>query len=650
MKRLRGERSEKPDKQKKQVDMPQPDEAESGFVAQVEADYEDARAGRQDHADRWQRIHDYFIGDQWDAPENPDDEWMPRPVTNIVENFIDNAHANITSSKVAITITERRPGYNEVAKKLQDVIMAMWDGLDMNAKLRNEAEYIRPEVGTVAFKVYWNPSRNNGKGDIDTDVVHPLNLFVDPNISNPRKVQQADFIIFEIPRTKNYVLRRYSKEKDKACRFTREQLETFLQEEPATDVEYDGENDYTSERAKIMLREYWYRDDDGKLQVAWLANRRVLKHSADDDEIKKDGFYKHNKYGVIIAQYKPRPKSLYGRGEVDSLISFTEGRSDGIQDSINQLDRVVQVAAKLEAIGQVVYRHGKIKDPDKLTAEPGLRIAVKESVEQDIKWLKGAGISQFIMLWRDKKIEDAQRVTSQWDVSRGEPVSGRRTASEALARREQALKPQNDRVETLNDALSELIQLWIEMLAEFGYEREYEISTPNGPKVITFDPKKELFPEGTPRPEVDIGEDDSSARRIQFNVKVDVGANLVLTKALTHELGFGLWDRRAITPEAFYAMLPDFPGKSESLPVISALWQQQVMPQQPAPVEQGQGNPDQTPQDNFQSQLAQFMETLPPEVQQQIANMGSEDEKIAAIADLYIQSMQQGMQGGGQMG
>lgn len=644
MQRLRGEKPVKPEKR---VDVPQPDEAESKFAMQVMTDYEDAKAGRQEHADRWQRIHDYFIGNQWEAPESQDDKWMPRPVTNIIENFIDNAHANITSSKVAITITERRPRYAEVARKLQDVIMSLWDGLDMNAKLRNECEYIRPEVGTVMFKVAWNPDRNDGQGDVDVDIVHPLNLFIDPNISSPRKIQQADFIDCVMPKTKRYVLRRYSKENDKACRFTREELESILQYEPVADVEYDSENDYTSDREKILLHEYWHRDDNGKLQVAWLANQRVLKHSADDKEMKKNGFYKHGKYPFVVAHYKPRAKSLYGRGEVDGLISFDPGKADGIQDCINKLDQKVLVAAALEAQGQVVYRHGRIKNPEKITAMPGLRIPVKDSVTEDIQWRKGAGLSQFIMLWRDKKIEDAQRVTSQWDVSRGEPVSGRRTATEALARREQALKPQNDRVETLNDALSEVISLEIEHLAEFGYEREYEITTPQGPRTVTFDPKKELFPEGIPRSDVDVGEDDSSARRIQFNVRVDVGANLVLTKAFMYELAFGLWDRKAITPEAFYSMLPDFPGKHESLPVVKMIWESQFQQPQQPPAEAAQGNPEQTPQGSFQAQLAQFMETLPVEVQQQIASMGSEDEKVGAIADLYVQAVQQ--QGGGQV-
>jgi hypothetical protein len=642
-------RGDKPDKPEKVIDIPQADEEEAALIAQVQSDYEDAKSARQKHADRWQTIHEYFVGDQWNAPEDDDDEWMPRPVTNIVENFIDNAHANITSSKVAITITERRPGYAEVAKRLQDVILSTWDGLDMNAKLRNEAEYIRPEVGTVVFKSPWNPKRNNGKGDIDCYVVHPMNVLFDPNISNPRDIQQSDFMDFVMPKTKSYILRRYSKEQDKSCRFTREELDALLQGESAADVEYEGENDYTSERQKVLLHEYWYRDDNGKLQVAWLANWRVLKTSTDDKKMAKNGFYKHGKYPVVIAQYKPRPKCLYGRSEVESLISFTEGRTDGIQDCINKLDQKVLVGASLASIGQWVYRHGKVKEPEKLSAEAGLKVPVKESVTEDVARLKGPEVPQFIMLWRDKKIEDAQRVTSQWDVSRGEPVSGRRTASEALARREQALKPQNDRVETLNDALSELIQLWIEHLAEFGVERDYEIATPEGPRVFSFDPKKELFPEGKPKADVDIGEDDTASRRIQFNVRVDVGANLVLTKAYMYELGFALWDRMAITPDAFYALLPDFPGKSESLQTIKAIWQQRMMQQQPQPqpgiqAEQQAAEEQQTGQDLFHQEIAVFIDSLPPEVQQQLAQL-PEEQKEQAIAQLFIQAKQQQQMG-----
>jgi hypothetical protein len=637
-------RGDKPKDDKPAVEIPQADEAETALIAQVQTDYEDSKSDRQEHADKWQRIHDYFIGDQWDAPDDADDDWMPRPVTNIVENYIDTAHANMTSGKVAISITERRPGYAEVAKKLQDVISATWDGLDMDAKLRNECEYIRPEVGTVVFKSPWNPNRNNGKGDIDCSIVHPLNVFFDPNISNPRELQMMDFIIYVMPKTRSYVLRRYSKEKDKLCRFTRKELDAFLQAESASDVEYEGENDATTNRDKIMLYEAWYRDEEGKLQVAWLANWRVLKASADDKEMAKNGFYKHGKHPTVIAHYKPRPKSLYGRSEVESLISFDAGRTDGIQDCVNILDQKVLVAAALEAIGQVVYRHGKIKNPEKITAEPGLKIAVKESVREDIDWRKGAGISQFILQWRDKKIEDSQRVTAQWDVARGEPAGGRRTAAESLARTEQALKPLNDRVMTLNDALAELIELWIEHLAEFGYKREYEISTPEGPRIIEFDPKVELFEPGTNKADTEPGEDDSSSRRIHFNVKVDVGADLVLTKAFMYELAFGLWDRKTIPLRTFMAMMPDFPGKAQAIAEMEPFWKAQLQVQPTTPTTPTDEPTQEATLEGAGLDVAAFIDSLPEDVQTQLMAL-PEGERDDAIATLYIQSMQAGMQG-----
>lgn len=642
--RLRGDKQEdKPD-----VEIPEPDEKESALVEQWQRDYEDAKAARSEFAHRWQTLHDYVTGNQWQSVDD-DDDWMPRPVTNICENFIDNAHANMTSSKVAITIQARRPGYNEVAAKAQDAVVSEWQGLDMDAKLRNEGEYIRPEVGTVILKSPWNPKRNNGKGGIDCEIVHPMNVFVDPNISNPRKIQDADFIDCVMSRNKSYMLRHYTKERDKMCRFTREQLEQILTDESTSDVEYTGENSYSSNRVQVMLHEYWYRNDDGKLQVAWIANNRVLKCTEDDAKFAQKGFYPHQRYPIVVIQYKPKPKSLYGRSEIDGLIPSEHGRTDGIQDCINKLDQKVMVAAALAAIGQIKYVHGKVR-PETLSTEPGLKIPIKESTSH-VEHVRSGEVPQFLMLWRDRKIKDAELVTNQHDVARGEPSSGRRTAAESLARREQALKPQNDRVETLNDGLAELAELWLLHMAYMGYEREYEMATPQGPKVFTFDPSKELFKQSD-KPSIDeeVGEDDSSSRLIHFKATVDVGANLVLTKAFLYELGFGLWDRKAITPSAFYAMMPDFPGKSESLPVIEKLWQMQVQPQPPqqtSPQIQ-EGEPTDTTQQQGQglsAQLQQFIDSLPEDVQAQIAALPTEDEKVQALADLYMQAMQGGMQG-----
>jgi len=615
-------------------------EADREFISQVYADYEASKELKP--IDTWQKFDDYVEDNQWDTAETKD-EWKPKPQVNICWKVLRTIHANMVSGKTAINITCRRPLYDDITQQVNDVIEYYWDALDMDAEL-SEGEWIRPKIGTIVIKSPWNPDLNGGDGDLDCSIVHPANCFPDPNITNPRKIQQADFIDFVHPKTIKYILRRYSKEADPLCKYTRDELKEILVPESSfSDTEIYGDAVTTSSgrtpvsitgrdktyrslntRDRVNLHEYWYRDDNNKLQVAWIAGYVLLKCTADDEEMAENGFYKHGRYPVVIIPYVQKDKRLWGRSEFQSLVG--QDKRDGVQDIVNKLIQDYLVSIKTTAMPQKAYRHGGIKEPEKLTGEGGLKIPTRGNPHTEIMTIPGQVLPGALEAV-DSFLTHADRITNLWDVTQGRSTPYTKTAGGTMALLEQAMRPQNDVVKTLNDGLRELCELWLEHLAEFvTYDREYALDKGGGQKVFAFNPSVIL---AAPKRLLDESrqgyvEEPGETRRLHFNIKVDVGATLAITKAYMIELAMNLFERKALDLPGLYKLLPEFPGKQDTLERMTQAMQPQAM--------QPQAAPETTP-----GQVLAFLGSLPPEVVGVLAQQMPQQQMIeAAIAMMQM--------------
>jgi hypothetical protein len=593
-------------------------EKDKDFTQKVYDDYEAAKAKKP--IDKWQKYDRYVEDDQWSTPGTKD-EWKPRPQVNICWSALRTIHANMTSGKTSINITCKKTLYDEISQQLNDVITSYWDELDMDLLLAEE-EWIRPKIGSGCFKTTWNPKKNGGRGDLDCEVVHPANVFIDPNITNPWKIQSAEFIDFVKPVSFRYILEKYSKEADTSCKYTKEELKQILVSETNTaDTEIYGDlTDNTSTRIPqtvtgtgskesfnmrdtCNLHEYWYKDEKDKLQVGWLAGYVNLKMSEDDKEIKANGFYKHGKYPLVYIPYIQKDKRLDGRSELQSLIGLNEKR-DGIQDIVNILIQDYLVSEKVTGQPQKAYRNGSIKNPEKLTSEAGLLIPTKGTPGQDLKILEGKTMIENISVV-EGMLTHADRITGQWDITQGRNSPAIKTLGQTSLLLEQAQKPQNDKINTLNHGLKELIELWIDHLVEFVteermYSKETTVPVQNPDGIVTQKAQMEEFA-------FNPSQLMNGEERLYFKINVDIGATLAMTKAYLMEIAFALWDKKLIDIDGVYKLLPEFPGKQQVLDRIKAAQQQEQQAAQQQAMQQQQAQPQEDPVEGF-------IKSLPEEV------------------------------------
>lgn len=598
-------------------------------------DFEDAKSSKADQVSLWQRYDDYIEGEQWDAP-TPRDEWKPRPVTNICWEKLQTIHANTVGGKVSATLTERQPGFALEAAKMTDVIATYFDSLDFQRKL-SEFEWIRPATGCCIFKSPWNPDKKlNGDGDLDLYVVHPANFYPDPNVTNPWHIQRAEFMEFVTRETKRWICGKFSKERDNACRHTKEELEQLIVPEASSDTDIYS-SDATTSRETVDLHERWYKDQNDKLQVMWYAGWVLLKDSRDDEESRKNGFYRHGRYPVVWVPYIQKPKRAWGRSELQSLVGES-GRHDGLQDIINKIMQSYLVAMQLHAFQQTAYRHGSVKDPEKtLTGEPDLLIPTKGDPREAITKFGGQAPSPTIISVREAVMIDADRVTKQWDITQGRSSTAIKTATQTLALKEEAMKGLDDRVTTLHDGIRELVELWVEHLIEFVTdEREWAKESTDGTKGISsvkFNPSllgdtRKLAEYRKQHNEEAWSDTPGESRRVYFKVTVDVGNAISMSQAFLFQMGMDLFGAKAIDLKGLYEMLPNFANKQETMERMLTAMQAQQTPPPPTGGDTGAVMPP---------ELVEFVQSLPPEVQAQIMALPDAESRVQAVMQAYEQ-------------
>lgn len=590
------------------------------FLHRAHEDYTAANSAKTDLVDDWERYDNYIEDDQWATPSKRD-EWKPRPVTNICWEKLQTIHGNTSSAEISCVLTERTPGYAAEASLMSDILNYYWDALDMKRKL-SEAEWIRPKLGTVVFKTPWNPEKNDGYGDLDCFVVHPANFFPDPNVINPWEIQQAEFIEFVSRKSKRWICNHFAKENDEQCKYSKAQLKQMIISDTTSETDIYGTEVFPGQRELVDLHEYWYKDDNDNLQVAWYAGWVLLKKSEDDSDFKKEGFYRHGRYPVVVIPYVEKDKRFWGRSELQSLVGESS-RRDGIQDIINKFDQAFILSMLMHGLGQKAYQHGKIKNPEKtLTGEPDLIIPTKGDPREALYHIQGPGPNPQVMAYREAKLIDADRITKQWDITQGRASPAIKTATQTLALKEEAMKGMGDRIQTLRYGLKEIFELWIEHLIEHvTTEREWCIKKGKELVPVKFNPSRlaqmkprELGEEG------EWTETPGESRRIYFNIKVSIGNTVAISEAFLFQMGLDLFAAGLIDVQGCYDMMPDWPGKSETLERML----QQIKAAQEA--ERQEVVPG----------LSEFVQNLPPEAVEQISQLPKE-QQVAAVMDLFAE-------------
>lgn len=535
------------------------EEQEKAIVNQVLEDYQAALEAKRDLHEKWAKYEDYYKNNQWKGKNV--DEKRVKPTVNYAFSTVESIMPFLTSDTPDPIILPTKPDDEELADDLTKVVKILLTKNRIEKALQLE-ERSRLKFGTGIWKIYFDPAKYNGLGDVAFDVVDVVNFFVDPDEVDD--LQNASYCLTAVKRSLQYLKTHYP---DKANQITPDQRYTEFQT-------YEAEEENFNPRdMNATLIEYWTKDPVQGLIRIVVAGETLLRY--------QPRFYMHGKYPFVVGINYPVQKSFWGMGEIEQIITM--------QDVLNKLLQIVIENVAL-ANGQLVIDKtaSGIKDIRALANQlwkPGLTIPVNDI--NSVKKLDGVVAPSWVINLIEMIKRDIELVTGISPVYTGVAPGSVTAASGILALQEQATARVRLKLQEQARMLEEIVQFIVAYIVEFYNEdRAFRYLDKNRePAWITINGN-------------DLAEFDQDGNKYipEFDVTVEVGYDTPMSRAYIEQQATQLYQMGVIDAIEVLKVM-NFPYKDE---IINRLQQKAEL------MGQLGGLPEGTQSPALQGQLAQI--------------------------------------------
>lgn len=366
----------------------------------------------------------FYEGDQWPKPTKRTAH-MPRPIFNFIEMIVNHKVANVGGTPLKLNFVA--PNDTVASSKFTRFVHYQMKEL-RQSELDARALINGAVKGTYIYHYYWDESvaSNRGKyeGGVRGQVLDPLNVF----FANPRETdeQKQEWIIIESRESVKAVKEMADKDVNKDL-IVGDELES-----PYKEIEQKGDELCT------LLLKYFRKDGEVYFTRATknvIVNKPTplnpyltekLMRTKEDSEIatqpdneleKEDGVedMKFHLYPISVGSWKPKDKSIYGRGEVETMIPN--------QKAIN-FEIAMQLLNHQElGWGKILVKHDALRGQE-ITNTPGeVLIDHTPGNNWGITRLEGQGFSAGALNFAPQILELTRTVTNSTEVVTGEMIS-----------------------------------------------------------------------------------------------------------------------------------------------------------------------------------------------------------------------------------
>ena len=565
----------------------------------------------------------FYNGDQWRGVVS---NGLPTPVFNIVKRVINYFIASIMSRKVkGQYVVENVPDAPEipdgsedpmneelrnVADLLSNVSEMKWEKDKMDSLLR-EALLDAANSGDMCAYVYWDSSIETGqeaKGDFVTELVDGGNvMFGNPN---ERRVDKQPYIIISgrdtVKNLKEEAKRNGVSEEDILHIVPDESTEYQAGERGKTELDNQGENG----KCNYVLR-FWKQD--GRVWFSKSTRHTVIRKAVDMGI---------RKYPIAFGNWEQIKNSYHGQAVATGIIPN--------QIYINKQFAMTMLWLMNMAYGRVAYDKNRISS---WSNQIGVAQPVDGDITGAIQQLNPGSMNAIVLQVIDKTISYTKDMLGANDAALGDVNAEQASGAAIIATQKQASVPLENVQASLYQFVEDIFLIWGEFyLAKYNADRQMSFKKNEKVRTTTFN--------STPY------------QALLLRVKVDVGPSSYWSEIASMQSLDNLLNSGKIDIIQYLERLPNgiIPKKSELIEEIKANMQaqaeQEAMMQEAQMMAQQQPQqPEANPEDEqrLMEAMAQFMEQLPPDVQQQLQQMPP-DQMEEAILD-----MMEGGGGNGQM-
>lgn len=485
-----------------------------------------------------------------------------RPVSAWLFNSVANKHADAMDNYPEPNVLARALDDEDTAKQLATVLPVV---LEQNnyEDVYSDTWWYKLKQGTGIKGIFWNPSKNNGLGDIDIRQCDILNLFWEPGV----KDIQDSLNLFHVSLMDNSVL-----------------MEKYpgivVTGNPTMDVSkyiYDDDVDTTGK--SVVVDWYYKKNVNNKpvLHYVKYVNDTVLYASENTEEYKDRGYYDHGMYPFVFDTLFVEEGTPCGFGYIDVM-----------KDPQMYIDRLNQIILEnAMSVGRTRWlvsdaagiNDDDLKDPEKRVIRvPNLR-------EETIREIMAQQLDSSVISTMTNKIEELKETSGNRDFSQGSTSNGVTAASAISALMEAGSKLSRDMISSSYRAFVKECYLCIELIRQFyTLPRQFRITGEGTDyEYVTFDNAgMQVQPQGMAF-DTDLGD-----RLPVFDIKVSASKKATYSRMAQNELaiqlfGLGIFNPQNSDQALALLEIMDFDGKEKIIQKVKdngTMYDQMVQMQQ----------------------------------------------------------------------
>ncbi|MBQ7968463.1 MAG: hypothetical protein IJ292_01390 [Clostridia bacterium] len=478
----------------------------------------------------------------WEQIRDRDRKYYPASAW--LFNAIANKHADVMDNCPEGIVLPREKSDSDAAKQLTDILPVI---LEQNSfeELYSDVWYDKLKGGTGVYGIFWDPSLNNGTGDIAIKRCDVLNLFWEPGVSD---IQSSPHL-FHVELFNNDELE--SKYPSLHGKLGQNGFDV-------TKYRYDDAVD-TGNKTPVI--DWYYKTSyNGKtlLHLCKFCADEILYSSENDITLYNRGYYDHGLYPFIFDKLYVEQGTPCGFGFID-VMKDTQTQIDLMSASVCENIRMASTV-RYFARGDGSVNEREFAD----WTNPIVHYTGSGNPNDSMIPIRIPEMPSLYVSFINNKINELKETSGNSDFTRGNTASGVTAASAIAALQEAGSKLSRDMIKGSYNVFVKINNLIIELIRQFyDLPRCFRITGENGEYEFVSYTNKMLLPQN-------MGNSfgfDLGNRLPVFDIKVKAQKQTAFSKLSQNELakefyGLGFFEpARADSALACLDMM-EFEGKN----------------------------------------------------------------------------------------
>lgn len=385
----------------------------------------------------------------------------PEPSSAWLFNAIANKHADAMDNYPEPVVLPREKSDEESAKSLTSILPVILEQNNFE-QTYSDNWWEKLKHGTDVFFTHWDPTAQNGLGEISIRGLDLLKVFWEPGITDIQK--SRNLFIVELVDT-DILDQQYPEHKGKLKGNTIT-LKEYL---------YDDSID-NSDKSLVVDWYYKKRTPDGRtvLHYVKFVGETLLYASENDPDLAERGWYDHGEYPVVFDPLFPEKGTPVGFGYV-AICKDPQTYIDKLYGNI------LEYSMKASKPRWFVSESTAINEEEFLDWNKPFVHVAGELDDRRVKEMAMQPLSNIYVEIAQLKIEEMKDTASNRDVNSGGAGSGVTAAAAIAALQEAGNKASRDMIGASYRAYTRIISQCTELARQFYDEtRSFRVTAPNG--------------------------------------------------------------------------------------------------------------------------------------------------------------------------